>query len=146
MDERDCSNKRLGKAQEFDEWLRRKEEKRSKPSNEGFSRRTGLKRTRLNPVSKKQKKKLVEYKHAREEHYSKEENQKCHFCGKTENLSIHHMKKRGDHLANQETFITLCLTGDFMDKRYPELNHSHQGGCHAFIEANKSWARKHGYL
>lgn len=142
---------RLGKNESIDDWYARQEARRSGTTGKGHGRSKGLsrsgslKRTRLNKVSKKQKKKNQETAKAYKEHYTKEENRCCHFCGRVDGLSVHHIAKRsgGNH---DKQLITLCLVGDYLDQLYPELNHSHQGGCHNFIEANKSWAREQGYL
>jgi hypothetical protein len=127
----------------IESWLESKDEKKSKPASKGLSRSKGLvSRKRLNPVSKKQKKRNTEYKKAREEFYKDEANQKCFLCGSTSGLSIHHTKKRGNNISDNKHFVTLCLVGDYMDKLYPDANHSHTGGCHGFIEGNKSIARE----
>ena len=132
-------------------YYQRKEAKRSKQPSTGLGRRTGLnrgsvlKKTPLNPISKKQQKKLREYKKAREEHYSDEENQKCFLCGSTKNLSIHHIAKRGNLISDQSRFITLCLTGNYLNALYPDHNQS-GAGCHGHVEANKDWARQYGYI
>jgi hypothetical protein len=135
------------------DWLARKDEKKLKPIAKNVSRRTGLsrggqlKRTPLNKVSKKQKKKNGDYAKAKKEFYKEDDNRKCYCCGCDNNLSIHHIKKRSDgNISNKETFVTLCLTGNYMDAQYPEANHSHSGGCHGFIEGNKSIARELGLL
>ncbi len=134
------------------DWFARKEAKRSKSTGFNVSKRTGLnrggqiKKTALNKVSKKQKKKNSEYKKARESHYSKESNQVCFICGRSNNISIHHSRKRGGNTSNEETFFTLCLIGNFADKLYPNSNHSHSGGCHGWVEGNKSIAREIGLL
>lgn len=124
------------------EWLKRKEEKQTKTSSFGTAKRSGLSRTRINPVSKKQKKRNNDYKEATREHYEAEENRKCFLCGCTNNLSIHHRNKRGKETADPFYFITLCLIGGFMDEKYPESNHSHSGGCHGWTEGNKDKARE----
>ncbi len=124
------------------DWLRSKEEKRPKRI---FSSLT--KRTRLNPVSKKQKKKNSDYAKAKEEHYKNDENRRCFFCGTTRYLSVHHTEKRTDgKISDQKTFLTLCLLGDYLDRQNEDMNHSHSGGCHGFVEGNKQWARDNGYL
>lgn len=144
---------RMGKDESIGDWLKSKEEKRSKPASKGLARRTGLcgggalKKTRLNPVSKKQKKKNNEYNKAKKVHYADEANRVCLFCGTSNNLSIHHTAKRlNGKLMDETSFITLCLAGDFMDRKHPDSNHSHTDGCHGWLEANKSWARDNGYI
>lgn len=148
-----CGAKRnLGAKESLYEWCERKEKRRLEgnrktPDGRKALRRTGaLKKTKLNAVSKKQKKRNQEYKHARELHYSIEANRMCALCSRTDHLSIHHVSKRGANLSDHTKFVTLCLVGSYMDEKYPESNHSHQGGCHAWIEANKTWARENGYL
>ena len=138
---------RLGASESIDDWTKRQEEKRSGGSKKIPARRSGLKRGKLNPVSKKQKKKNADYTKAKSEHYKNEINQSCALCGTTKNLSVHHAKKRLEgNISNSSTFITLCLIGDYMDRTHPTSNHSHSGGCHSWIEANKTWARENGYL
>lgn len=123
------------------DWLERKDKKQAKRACSVFPKRVGL-----NRISKKGKKKQQEYAKAKEEHYKDDANRRCMVCGSTRNLSVHHSKKRteGNH-SKQETFITLCLLGDYFNKLYPELNQS-GSGCHGFVEANKSWAKLNGYL
>lgn len=124
----------------FDDYMKRREDRLNgveKPKKE---------RKGLRPVSKKQSKKLQEYAKAREQHYSKPENKCCEICGRTDGLSVHHVGKRGNEIANADKFITLCIIGNYLDGLHPELNHSHSGGCHGFIEGNKAWARANGYL
>lgn len=126
-------------AESFEDFMKRKADRLAgvpKPKKE---------RKGLNPVSKKQSKKLQAYAKARESHYSKESNRSCAVCGGVDNLSIHHINKRGDRISDEEGFITLCLQGDYLEQLYPELNKG-TGGCHGFIEANKGWAREKGYL
>lgn len=124
----------------FDDYMKRREDRLNGVPKQKKERKG------LRPVSKKQSKKLQAYKKARDEHYSSDENKRCAICGRTNGLSIHHESKRGNEIANADRFITLCLIGSYLDELYPELNHSHTGGCHGFIEANKSWAREKGYL
>lgn len=127
----------------INDWLSRKGEMRSKQSGESKARRSGLKaKSSLRQVSKNQQKKNSDYSTAKTKHYSLEENQSCFLCGKTEHLSVHHVSKRGNNIADQSKFMTLCLMGNFMDKKYPDSNHSHQGGCHSWVEANKSISRE----
>lgn len=141
---------KLGKSESFDDWQKRKEEKRSGGAKKVPAKQLrssgGLKRGRLNPISKKQKKKNLEYAKAKKEFYSKEDNQWCAICGQTTGLSIHHTEKRiGGNLADQSTFLTLCLTSNFLNDKHPELNQS-ASGCHGFVESNKGWARLNGFL
>ena len=119
--------------------IRKREKGKPKP-------RKPLKRTRLNLVSKKQKKRNREYKKAREKHYENEENRSCAICGATNHLSIHHSRGRGRFTERKETFITLCCLGDTFNKIYPELNSCGGIGCHGGVEANHNWARENGYL
>lgn len=141
-DKRHNPYSRVGK-DSVDAWIRRKEEKRLGKTQSGITRRTGLvSRKGLNPVSKKQKKRNNDYKDAIKEHYEDEANQKCFLCGCSNNLSIHHKKKRGKETSDPFYFVTLCLVGNAMDERYPDSNHSHTGGCHGWVEGNKSIARE----
>lgn len=128
-------------------WLASKEKGQVKPARKGLGRGKGLvSRKGLNPVSKKQKKKNSSYQQATTEHFKDEANQKCFLCGSTEALSIHHRRKRGKHIDDPFYFMTLCMIGDYLDKQYPDMNHSHSGGCHGFVEGNKEWAREKGYI
>lgn len=132
-------------SESFEEWLARKAAKKDQPKPVPGLRRSGLKRGKpLKPISEKGKKRAKEYKKAREEHYSDEDNRRCALCGSTNNLSVHHTAKRGDNTAKGETFLTLCLTGSYMARLHPQLNYAE--GCHNFVEANKGWARENGYL
>lgn len=134
------------------EWLERKRAKEKQP--EGAGKRNGLrkvplkrgselKKTKLNPVSKKQKKRLQEYEKAKEKHYKHDANRVCAICGSSNNLSIHHKSKRGSNIASD--LVTLCLIGNYLSNLHPELNPS-SSGCHGFVEANKGWARENGWL
>lgn len=105
-----------------------------------------MSRKGLNAVSKKQKKRNTSYQQATKEHYEDEANRKCFFCGATSSLSIHHRRKRGVHTDDPLYFMTLCMMGNYMDEKYPDMNHSHAGGCHGFIEGNKEWSREKGYI
>lgn len=125
-------------------WLKGKEAKRSEGASPSQSGR--LRSGRLNPVSKKQKKRNTEYKEAREQHYSDESNRRCKLCGTADNLSIHHTRGRGEHTSDTSSFVTLCILGSAMDKAWPDSNHSHSGGCHGWIEANKGFAKEKGIL
>lgn len=136
---------RVAENESIAKWIARKEEKRSKSVQPGMPRRTGLvSRKGLNPISKKQQKKLNDYKKARDAHYKEESNRVCLLCGGTNNLSVHHSKKRGESIADTKTFFTLCLKGRYLDELYPDANHNHTGGCHGFVEANPSIARELG--
>lgn len=137
---------RLGKNQSLDEWYQRKEEKRSQSGKQGLNRKSGLRKVRINPVSKKQKQKNKEYAQARKEHYSNEENQRCFLCGRTDGLSVHHIAKRlsGNH-SDTKTFLTLCIIGDALARQHPELNYSSLG-CHGMVHANPNWSRENNLL
>jgi hypothetical protein len=132
---------RHSKDESVEQWLARKEKRRLERLSPEFGR---LKRSSLKPASNKRKKKLVEYKKASAEYL--QDNSSCELCGCTNNLSIHHVAKRGSNLSNKDKFMTLCILGDYMDKQYPDSNHSHSGGCHGWVEGNKSLSRKLGYL
>jgi len=133
---------RVGKDESVASWLESKAKRELERSAKRSAGRAGLKRGKINPVSKKQKKRNSGYKDAMAEHYSEEENQKCAMCGCRNALSIHHKNKRGKETDDAFYFITLCMIGDFMDKRYPDSNHSHSGGCHGWVEGNKDKARE----
>lgn len=128
---------------DFEDWLKKKEDRKNgvKPPKKVYQ----MKRSKLNPVSKKQKKKNALISKSYKEHYADEENRKCALCGSRENLSVHHRSKRlGDKAHDPNTFITLCLTGSYLADLHPELNRAE--GCHGMVEANKSWARQNNYL
>lgn len=129
----------------FENYISDKEQRRSKGLGKIQSGRIGSSGP-LKKISKKQKKRNADYKKAREEHYSKEENQKCFLCGTTNNLSIHHMAKRLDRIADASSFVTLCLMSNAMDIKYPESNHSHSGGCHSWAHANASLSKELGLI
>jgi hypothetical protein len=135
-----------GKNESFESYLERKEARRINGKLKGAfnSKRYSLKRTPLKKVSPKQKERLKKYKAATKEHYADESNQSCYLCGATTGLSIHHISKRGGNI--DKNLVTLCMTSDFMNQTNPDSNHSHTGGCHGWVEANKSLARKMGLL
>jgi hypothetical protein len=75
------------------------------------------------------------------------ENPSCEICGRKDNLSIHHKSGRiGELLYDEGNLMTLCLIGYILDKKYPNSNHNHTGGCHGWVEANKSIARENGWI
>lgn len=133
-------------SESFEDFLARKERRlNGEPKPKKIPK--PLKKTRLNPVSKKQKKRIKAYAKAREEHYSNADNQVCALCGRDSNLSIHHTKKRGASISDASTFVSLCIIGDVFRSLHPELNlNAGSGGCHGIVEANKSWARSKGLL
>lgn len=134
---------RGGKDSDVESWLKSKEEKRTKAAGQGLGRRVGLtSRKGLNPVSKKQKKKNSSYQKEKYEFFQREDNQKCFLCGCLNNLSLHHRKKRGEHVDDALYFMALCMVGNFMDEKYPDSNHSHSGGCHGWTHANGELARE----
>lgn len=100
-------------------------------------------RSRLRSVSKKQQKRLKEYNEIQPT-----EDTHCEICGGKTRLSRHHKSGRGANLSNRDSIIWLCIMGseDFLRRRFPDANHSHSGGCHGFVEANKRWARENGFL
>jgi CRISPR/Cas system-associated protein Cas10 (large subunit of type III CRISPR-Cas system) len=125
-------------------WLAKRE---SRALGEKKSRKTyQLKRTRLKPISAKQRKRNKEYKQATLAHYEQEANQVCAICGRSDNLSIHHSEGRGSKTSDKSTFISLCIIGTAFNKLYPELNSNGGLGCHQGVEANKAWARQQGYI
>lgn len=119
----------------FEEWLKKKDE----PKIKGFKKRTPLKRT-----SDKQKKLNDRYREASKRHLQDERNQCCAICGRTRNLSIHHVSRRGQNIDSD--LLTLCLSGRAIYSLFPELTPSDLEGCHAAVEANAKWARAKGYL
>lgn len=144
-----------GGGSEFERWLERKSEKKERANGlrkgglrrSSELRRTGnLKRTRLNPVSKKQKKRNHDYNEARKRHYADETNRICAICGTNTHLSVHHAEGRGRNTADETTFITLCVLGSTFDVLHPELNSCNGQGCHQGVHANMEWARQNGYM
>lgn len=101
-------------------------------------------RSKLKSASKKKRKELSEYK--KECNKFLRDNPKCEICGREENLSIHHKMGRGKNLCNPNYFMSACLVGGFLDNKYPDSNHNHTGGCHGWIEANKTLSRELGYI
>lgn len=132
----------------FPDWLRDKELKRAqkKEKAQREKRFSSLRRSPLNKVSKKQKKRNQEYHQALDRHYEKESNKTCAICGSSNNLSIHHKEGRGSKVASEETFVTLCILGTRFNELYPDLNPNNGLGCHQGVEANKGWARENGFL
>jgi hypothetical protein len=134
-----------GKNESFDDWLARKAAKKDKlDSMAGKQFGSGLRRTPLRPISKKQQKRNAEYAKFREEHYKDESNQVCFICGQRANLSVHHISGRGSNTTKEGSAISLCLSGSYLSDIYPELNRAE--GCHGFIHRNQNWAREQGYL
>lgn len=138
-----CSRfSRASESSSIHEWLDRKEKGSIKPERKDFSRSLGSGSNPIKSVSKKQQKKNSSYASAKARHYHNEDNQECFLCHRRDHLSIHHKAKRGKFIDDSDTFVTLCLVGNFMDLQYPDSNHSHQGGCHSWVEANKSISRE----
>ena len=101
-------------------------------------------RKRLNPVSKKRKKENDIYA---EKSRRWLQHRECALCGIRSSLSVHHAKGRGRFLNDESTWKCLCLSNDrisILRARFPEANFSYQGGCHGFVEANRSIAEKLG--
>lgn len=127
----------MAQGENFEEWLENKNNPKPKEK-----KRHELKRTRLKPVSSKQRKRLSSYKRAVEDHLSKDSNRYCAICGTNDGLTIHHISGRGSNIDND--LITLCVTSYYLSERMPELNRKQ--GCHGFVHANPKWARENGYL
>ena len=128
-------------SESFEELMKRKQERLAGKKKEP------KKRKRLKPKSKKQRLRDEEYQALHKEYFSLPHNRRCALCGTSEALSIHHTEKRGDNQNKTETWVTLCLLNNqFTKYKFPEANHSHSGGCHGFVEGNKEWARKNGFL
>lgn len=90
---------------------------------------TGLKKTKLKPVSEKQKKELQIYSDLRRIFLQK--NPLCqvkeHGCTNI-STDVHHSRKRGKFLNKVETWVSCCRN------------------CHDYIEMNKLEAREKGWL
>lgn len=142
-----------GEETEYERYVReRSEAKRIKglPKKRTPLRRSGkpLKKTKLRPISKRHSVKLKEYKRARKEHYKDEDNRSCAICGTENNLSVHHKKGRNEHIADVDTFVTLCIVGNCPhgNSMLSGLNPANGTGCHGFVHANPDWAREKGYI
>lgn len=101
----------------FEDWLNRKE----KPKEKKIYR---LKRSPINPVSKKQKERLSRYNEAKKNHYKS--NNFCDICLTEQNLTIHHISGRGKNI--DKNLVTLCMD------------------CHTYVHKNPKWSRENGYL
>lgn len=102
-------------------------------------------RSRLKPVSERRSKANEKYAKAKAAYLKA--NRTCEICGKDQALSIHHIGGRsGSKLYDPDNFMTLCLIGDYLDRKFPEANHSHAGGCHGFVEGNKDLAREKQWI
>lgn len=100
-------------------------------------------RTRLKPVSDKRKTENEKYSESIKWLYGRE----CELCGIRSSLSRHHSKGRGKYLNDKSTWKCLCLVNDRISKLqslYPDANFSYPGGCHGFVEANRSIAESLG--
>jgi len=102
-------------------------------------------RQRLRHTSQKRAPELREY--ARES-VAFLRDKTCALCGTADNLSLHHMAGRGKLLNEQKYWIPLCLIGSeaWIRDKYPDTNHSHSGGCHGWVEANKTLAKELGFI
>lgn len=126
-------------SESFEDWIERKTNPKQKEK-----KIYTLKRTRINPISKKQKKRNESYRKKHDEYLKN--HQRCEICGSSENLSIHHKMGRGSYTDKEEFFMVACMSGSFLNQKYPDSNHHHTGGCHGWIEANKKIARANGWI
>lgn len=86
-----------------------------------------LKRTRLNPVSKKRKNQNAEYIRVRKTYLLL--HPLCELCSKSIATDIHHKAGRWkERLTDAENFMALCRD------------------CHEHIHKNPAWAYGNGYL
>lgn len=95
-------------------------------AGEKVKRRTPLKRTRINPMSKQRQKESIEYKALREEFLKNLP--VCEVCQKAKSTDTHHVEKRGKNYLRAETWLAACRP------------------CHDKIHREPKWARQHGYL
>lgn len=92
----------------------------------------------MKPVSDKRKIELPKYFDAKKEWKSEREaidgfrcqvvDDKGHRCKRKASDHPHHIRKRGIFLSDKQWFLATCIQ------------------CHDFIENNKKWAVKNGYL
>jgi hypothetical protein len=88
---------------------------------------SSLKRTKLNPVSKKRKKQLNEYHLLRREFLF--QNNICAMCKDAKSTDIHHVAGRWqERLNDKNKWQPLCR------------------GCHDYIHRNPEWAYAQGWL
>lgn len=104
--------------------------KRRTPLKSGGGFKSGgssLKRTRLNPVSKKRRVQNKEYSKVRTAYIA--EHPRCEICTNGRSTDIHHKIGRwGERLADDTFFMALCRE------------------CHEQIHKNPTWAYANGYL
>lgn len=140
----------MSEQEDFEKWLEKKNNKKKK---EGTYRERVLsgeqkswkdsskKKSKLSRKSNKESSRQSKYRKASKEYL--EDHPRCELCGNPSSLSIHHkMGRSGEYLWDKSFFMTLCLLGYAMDRAYPDSNHSHTGGCHGWVEANKRLARE----
>lgn len=84
-----------------------------------------MKKTPLRKVSKKQSRRLTEYRKAKASYM--EEHRHCEMCS-APSQQIHHKRGRGIYLADPEFFAALCAP------------------CHEEVHRNPNWARENGWL
>jgi len=84
-----------------------------------------LKRTKINPVSDKQLKRLALYRKERTTFLT--ENPRCQKCG-DKATEIHHKKGRGIYTTDVSTFMSICRK------------------CHTWVHMNPELSRGLGYL
>lgn len=85
-----------------------------------------MKRSKLNPVSKKRAKENRLYLKLRNEYL--EEHELCEVCELGDSFDVHHRRGRGIYLCEVEWFLAVCRP------------------CHIYIEKHRLWAREQGYL
>lgn len=86
-----------------------------------------MKRTRLKPMSDKQRRRMEEYRSKRKTYMKF--NTVCEVKGcSSKPKDIHHKDGRGSNTNNMNTWMAVCRP------------------CHNEIHANPSWAREKGYL
>ena len=97
-------------------------------SGNGFKKNgSGLKKTRLNPVSKKRGTQNREYTKVRKIYI--DTHKRCELCSKADATDIHHKAGRWkERLTDATNFMALCRE------------------CHEHIHKHPEWAYLNGYL
>lgn len=97
-------------------------------SGSGFKNNgSSLKRTRLNPISKKRREQNKDYSKVRKAYMTA--HPKCELCNKANASDIHHKAGRWkERLTDATNFMALCRE------------------CHEHIHKNPGWAYGNGYL
>lgn len=101
-----------------------------------------MKKTALRKVSKKQIRRLGDYKKTMQEYLAAHDF--CERCGLDfrhgHAKSLHHKRGRGKYLADPRYYSALCIS------RHNHFTNEYIEGCHDWVEAHKKEARNEGWV